>query len=122
MTSLARPAGLVWLLMFAAIAVGSLVPAHDLPAPAFDGFDKVEHLLGYAVLSGYGVILDASRRGRWRAMLAAVAFGIAIEFAQAAFTATREADVVDALANTLGAALGQLVAFTPLGGRLQRRA
>ena len=35
----------VWIAMFVAIATGSLLPAPDLPPPAFDGMDKLEHLL-----------------------------------------------------------------------------
>ena len=111
-----------WLLMFAAVAVGSLLPARDVPTPAFDGVDKLEHLAGYAVLSGYGALLFATSRARLAAMAAVIAFGIAIEFAQGAFTTTREPDAADALANALGAGCGQLLAFTPLVRALRRRA
>jgi VanZ family protein len=110
-----------WIAMFAAIATGSLLPAPDLPPPAFDGMDKLEHLLGYALLSGWSLLLFASGRGRVAAMLAVIAFGIAIEGAQGAFTATREPDALDALANAAGAALGQLLAFTPLAEALHQR-
>ena len=47
-----------------------------------------------------------------------MAFGIGIEAAQQAFTATRQADAADVLANAAGVALGQLVAFTRLSGLL----
>lgn len=108
--------------MFVAITVGSLLPARDLPAPAFDGFDKIEHLLGYAVLSGWSVLLFTTRRARIAAVLGVVAFGIAIEFAQGAFTVTREPDLFDALANATGALLGQTLVFTPLRSLLRARA
>ena len=108
--------------MFAAIATGSLVPASDLPASAFDGMDKLEHLLGYAVLSGWSVLLFAARPARIAALLGVVAFGIVIEGAQGAFTATREPDALDAAANAAGALLGQLVAFTRWATALRARA
>ncbi|HZX79710.1 MAG TPA: VanZ family protein [Lysobacter sp.] len=108
--------------MFAAIATGSLLPAPALPSPAFDGIDKLEHLAGYALLSGWSVLLFDERMKRLRAMLAVVVFGIAIEIAQGAFTTTREADAIDVVANAIGASLGQLLAFTPLAGRLRTRA
>ncbi len=108
--------------MFAAIATGSLLPASDLPPPAFDGMDKLEHLFGYAVLSGWSVPLFAARRARVAALLAVIAFGVAIEGAQGVFTATREPDVLDALANATGALLGQLVAFTRCANALRARA
>lgn len=111
-----------WIAMFAAIAVGSLLPAPDLPPPAFDGVDKLEHLLGYALLSGWSVLLFARPRARVKAMLGVIAFGVAIEGAQGLFTATREPDALDALANAAGAMIGQLLAFTPVADALRRRA
>ena len=68
------------------------------------------------------MLLFDARRSRLRAMLGVIAFGIGIEIAQGAFTATREPDALDVLANSAGAALGQLLAFTPLAGRLRTRA
>lgn len=102
----------VWIAMFVAIAVGSLLPARDLPPSAFDGMDKLEHLTGYGLLSGWSLLVFATRRARIAAMLGVIAFGVLIEFAQGAFTTTREPDVFDALANATGATLGQLLAFT----------
>jgi VanZ family protein len=111
-----------WIAMFAVVAVGSLLPAPDLPPPAFDGMDKLEHLLGYAMLSGWSVLLFARRRARMAAMLGVIAFGIAIEAMQGACTATREPDVLDAIANASGALLGQLLAFTRIADGLRTRA
>ena len=117
-----RAAVVGWGLMFATVATGSLWPAPDLPPPACDGIDKVEHVLGYALLSGYAVLLFATARARLAGMALAIAFGIAIELAQGVFTATREPDALDVFANALGAALGHLLAFTPLAGRLRAHA
>jgi len=111
-----------WLAMFAAITIGSLLPAPDLPPPAFDGMDKLEHLLGYAVLSAWSVLLFATRRARVAAMLGVVAFGVAIEGAQGVFTATREPDALDALANATGALLGPPAAFPRWSTLLRARA
>ena len=84
--------------------------------------DKLEHLLGYAVLSGWSVLLFATRRMRIAALLGVIAFGIAIEGAQGVFTVTREPDALDAIANAGGALLGQLVAFTRWSDALRARA
>jgi VanZ family protein len=117
-----RAAVLVWLAMYVAIAIGSLLPAGDLPPPAFDGIDKLQHLACYALLSGWSVLLFGHRALRLRAMLVVVAFGSAVEIAQGLLTASREPDAVDAVANAIGAVLGQLLALTPLAGRLCARA
>lgn len=103
--------------MFTAIAIGSLLPANDLPTPAFKGIDKLEHMLGYAMLSGYAVLLFERPRSRWLATLAVVGFGVLIEGAQGWLTTSREADGLDVLANSAGALLGQLLAFTRIAGR-----
>jgi len=49
-----------------------------------------------------------------------VALGIAIELAQSAFTASRQADPADALVNALGVLAGLAVAATPLAQLLKR--
>jgi VanZ family protein len=116
-----RLAFAAWIAMFVAITIGSLLPARDLPTPAFDGFDKVEHLLGYAVLSGWSVLLFGTRRARVLALVGVIAFGIAIEFAQGVFTTTREPDAWDAVADAIGAMLAQLLAFTGLRGAWRAR-
>lgn len=96
----------VWVAMIAVVLFGSLLPAQHLPPPAFDGVDKLQHLFGYAVLAGYAVLLFAHARLQLFAMAGLVALGVGIEFAQAALTATRLADIADVGANTLGALLG----------------
>jgi VanZ family protein len=78
--------------------------------------DKLGHLLAYFVLSAWAVNLFARPRAWGLAALALVALGIGIEWAQGSLTDTRLRDPRDAVANTIGVALGLLVGL----GRLQR--
>lgn len=95
----------IWLVMIAAVAIGSLMPAPDLP-PMFPQADKLQHLLGYMVLAGWGAqLFERARCLAWVAV-GLIAFGIAIEFAQALFTANRQAEVMDAVADAVGVAVG----------------
>jgi len=99
--------------MIALVIVGSLLPAlllPDLPA----GSDKIEHLLGYAILSASAVQLFATRRALLFAAIGLVLLGVGIEVAQDALTTTREMDVWDAMANTLGVIAGMATAMLPL--------
>lgn len=101
----------IWVLMLAAVAVGSLLPAGDLPPlPLFPQADKFEHLLGYAVLGGWGALLFSRTRSLVGVAIALVAYGIAIEIAQALFTIDRQAEVLDAVADAVGVAAGLLLA------------
>jgi VanZ family protein len=110
----------LWGLMLATVIATSLLPARDLPPTPFSGFDKVEHLLAYAVLSAYAVMLFP--RVRTQALVAAglIALGVGLEFAQATLTDSRQADSADALANALGALAGLLIGPTPLADGLLR--
>lgn len=114
------PWAALWALMLAAVTTGSLLPAGNLPAPAFPGVDKIEHLIGHGALSAYAVMLFAAPRARLTAMLGLLLFGVGLEVAQEAFTATRRADALDLLANGAGVLLGQLIAFTPAAHWLAR--
>lgn len=105
--------------MVALVVIGSLLPSDDLPAPAFPGVDKLQHLVGYAILSAYSVMLYATRRAQTGAAVSLVALGIAIEVAQSSLTASRHADAIDVFANTAGVGLGQLLAFTRAARLLQ---
>jgi VanZ family protein len=110
----------VWVLMIAAVVTGSLVPSDELPRMLFPGADKLQHMAGYATLSGYAVMLFASRRGRGMAAVGLVLLGVLIEGAQSALTTSRQADPMDMLANLLGVALGQALAATGVAGWLLR--
>lgn len=103
-----------WVGGLALVAMLSLMPAGDLPPAPFAGIDKIEHVVGHGALSAYAAMLFASGRARLAAAALLVAYGIGIEGAQEALTATREADALDVVANAAGVALGQLVACTRL--------
>ena len=110
----------LWMLMIMAVVAGSLLPARGLPPVLFDGFDKVQHLLGYALLSAYAAMLFARMRARALAAAGLVALGIGLEIAQGMLTASRQADIADAMVNALGVLAGLAVTATPLARLLQR--
>ena len=103
-------AGLWWLAVLVVVVL-SLVPPPPMELPRHG--DKVEHLLAYALLAAAAVQVWRPGRPLLLAGLGLVLMGVLLEFAQGALTATRQADPFDALANTLGVALGLLTAFTP---------
>lgn len=96
----------LWAAMIVAVIVGSLLPARELPPMPFDGFDKLEHLFGYAVLSAYAGMLFLRMRAQAMAAAGLVALGIGLELAQAALTVSRQADLADAMVNTVGVLAG----------------
>ena len=113
----------LWIAALVATVVVSLLPVFLLPVVP-PGGDKFEHLGGYALLAAAAVQLFAARRALWAAALGLVGLGVALEIAQGLFTATRQMDAGDALANTLGVAIGMATLLTPLRDlllRLQRR-
>jgi len=110
----------LWLLLFVLVAVGSLMSPDDLPPVDISGFDKVQHFLGYGVLSAGAVWLFARMRTQALMALVIIAFGIGLEFAQASMTTDRMGDVADALANSLGVLAGLLLSATPVARWLQR--
>ena len=110
----------LWMLMIAAVVTGSLMPSDELPQLAFPGADKLQHLAGYAALSGYAAMLFGNRRGRWMAAAGLVLLGVLIEGAQSALTVSRQADPRDVLANLVGVGLGQALANTGAAGLLLR--
>jgi VanZ family protein len=108
-----------WWTMVAAVIVGSLLPAlllPDLPP----GSDKLEHLIGYALLSAAAVQLFATRSALLRAGIGLVVMGVLVEIAQGTLTTTRSMDAQDALANTIGVVLGLATALTPIRDALLR--
>ncbi len=100
------------LFMLAAIPALSLLPARlfkPLAAvPRLPGADKIIHALLYAALAlSFFRTLPAATRGRWfaAASIAGVAalYGLAMELCQRHLTSSRSFDILDAVANTVGA-------------------
>ena len=109
----------LWWCAIALVALGSLLPAMLLPmVPA--GGDKLEHLLGYGLLAAIAVQVFATRAALLRAAVGLVLLGVVLELAQGLFTATRAMDAIDALANTLGVALGMATMLAPVRDWLLR--
>jgi hypothetical protein len=107
----------IWIFGWVLAVVLSLIPPPPLHVD-FDNSDKLGHLLAYATLSAWAVMVFATRRAWWLAALALVALGIGMELAQGALTDTRMRDPLDALANSLGVLLGLGVARTRMQGLL----
>jgi VanZ family protein len=93
----------------ALVVLLSLAPAFLLPQVP-EGGDKAEHFLAYFVLAAAAVQLF-HRRALLGAGAGLVALGIALEIAQALLTSTRQMDVHDAFANTLGVLAGLATAL-----------
>ena len=103
----------LWWGMVAAVIVGSMLPAlllPDLPP----GSDKLEHLLGYAILAAAAAQVFATRAALLRAGLGLIALGVGIEIMQGAMTTSRLMDAWDAVANTLGVVAGMATVLTPM--------
>lgn len=108
----------LWCAAIAAVVVASLAP--PAPMPPVEGGDKIGHFLAYAALAAGAVQLYA----RWPSLLGAglglVLMGTGLEWAQEAFTGSRQMERADMLANTLGVIAGLAVRLTPLRDLLLR--
>jgi VanZ family protein len=95
------------------IAWGSLAPPDILPSISFPFADKAEHASIYAVLS-FLLMRDwqRMRRGRWGTwlfvFLICAAYGFYLECLQA-LSGYRDFEIVDAIANATGAAIGSAI-------------
>ena len=102
-----------WLrtLLFLAVCAGLLYTGlRTKPiAQLFDQEDKLHHLLGFFALAFSCRLAFLRVKLRWIA-LGCVLTGVAIEYAQALIP-LRTASFYDALANTIGVALGLAVAW-----------
>ena len=108
-----------WWTMVFAVIVGSMLPVLLLPHMP-PGGDKVQHLLGYALLSAGAVQVFASRAALLRAAIGLIVMGVLIEVAQGTLTDSRSMDAMDALANTVGVLLGWSTLLLPMRDALLR--
>ncbi|WP_202900035.1 VanZ family protein [Acidovorax sp. JHL-9] len=92
------------------VAVLSLMPVAYLPPPVFSLWDKAQHALAFTALAALGLL--AYPRRPWRLAVGLLAFGGAIELAQAA-TGWRYGEWGDWLADALGLAAGSALAWRP---------
>ena len=98
--------------------LANLVPVDKLPTPRGIN-DKVEHMVGYALLSlWFAGIYPRSRYP----MIAGGLFlmGVIIEWLQGAMHFGRTRDFHDVIANVTGIAIGLSLAWVALGGWAQR--
>ena len=102
---------LVWVII---ITVLSGYPGRDLPKAPFDEFDKLLHLVIYAMLSGL-ILLGFLKNQKtttlycWISIVFAAAYGGIVELLQQYIFINRYGDWYDFLANTLGAILGIVI-------------
>jgi VanZ family protein len=82
-----------------------LAPARDLPGEPL--WDKAEHAIAWAVLSGLGLLFWPARPGRIGGF--AVAFGAMVEVLQATLPLGRDGDLRDLLADSVGVAAALIV-------------
>ncbi|WP_445714822.1 VanZ family protein [Flavobacterium sp.] len=88
------------------IAVLSLVSFKSIAKGIVSGNDKFFHFVFYAI---FAILLRLSIRNKkmnFFIICIVVIYGIIIEILQGVLTTTRESDLFDALANTLGAIVG----------------
>ena len=107
----------LWFVLLALALLVSLAPMPEIEVPMAH-FDKLEHLVGYAVLAAYAGMLFGTRRARGAGFGAVLALGVAIEGLQA-LVPWRSAEVLDLLANALGVTIGVAISATPLRHALQ---
>ena len=106
-----------WTLVVLAI-IASIVPARELPK--LGGIsDKLEHVVGYGVLSLWFAGIYPKSRYPMIAV-ALLVMGIVIEGLQGAMKLGRQADLRDVYANSLGVICGLTLALAWLGGWAQR--
>lgn len=92
----------------ACLISGTEVPNVDI---GVENVDKIVHFTFYAVFSilWFVYLKTTFVNPKWlylKVFIFAVSFGIIIEICQSVFTDSRQADVVDAIANTLGSFFG----------------
>lgn len=91
------------------IAWLSLSPIDELPV-SVSLWDKAQHAIAYFGLALIGAWAFPDRSGRLAVGL--VAFGVGVEVLQASMALGRQGDAIDAVANTLGVAVGLALAWS----------
>ena len=86
----------------------TLAPGKDVPGEGIV-WDKAEHALSWAVLTGAGLLL--STRRRWAIGVFAFVFGAAIEVLQAVMPLGRDGDWRDLAADSVGIVAAYAVWF-----------
>lgn len=107
---------LLWLAMLAVVMMLALAPSDNTHPDWFENADKLRHAAAFAAFWWVGLRAFAplSRRRRWALLAVLLAYGAAIELAQALFTDNREASVADWLADACGLAWGALAQWVML--------
>ena len=90
------------------VVVVCILPSNEIPG-VFELNDKVSHLLGHGALAIYFAGLIPRPRW-WKIFVFLLLLGSAIEVAQYAMHWGRQGDPRDVIANSMGAALGLLIA------------
>jgi len=101
-------------LLVVAVLYVSLAPL-NVPADLPTHFDKFEHAVAYVCLTVWFTGIVARPR-YWQVALALTAFGLAIEFLQAAMPFGRHGDPLDLVANVAGIGAGIALATWTTGG------
>jgi len=102
-----RAALVIAVLLALGVAYLSLIPGGTVPAP--DISDKLRHFGAYAMLAIPAAMWFGP--GRLVTVLVLAVYGAGLEVAQGLLSATREASLLDALANALGASAGYLLVW-----------
>ena len=81
----------------------TLAPSNDVPGSSLI-WDKAAHAIAFGLLVIVGLLMSTHRR--WAVILAVWGLAVGIEIAQALMPYGRQGDWRDALADTIGIALG----------------
>ena len=88
-----------WHLSITASTVLALMPVEHLQMPIFNWWDKAQHALAFALLTGWAFLLWPERKTR--VIMGMLAYGAFLEWAQG-MTGWRYPELADWLADALG--------------------
>lgn len=106
---------IVLLLVLAAALMPALWFMHDAPNPALFSLDKWLHGITFVFLTVW-FSGQYHRQAYWRLAAGMLAFGLLIEICQRLATTGRQAETMDLVADSIGVAIGLLVARAGVGG------